>query len=103
MNFVSWSGGKDSTATIILCHENNIPIERILFSEVMFDKTQGVSGELPEHIDFVKNVAIPKFAEWGYETEILHDDRSYLDCFFTLVRGGVGKVNCMASLLAVCV
>lgn len=27
---VSWSGGKDSTATIILMHENNIPIKKII-------------------------------------------------------------------------
>ena len=31
---ISWSGGKDSTATVILCHEYGIPIkERITFSD----------------------------------------------------------------------
>ena len=48
--YVSWSGGKDSTATIILAHLHNIPIDGIIFSEVMFDKSRGISGELPEHI-----------------------------------------------------
>lgn len=76
----SWSGGKDSTASIILAHEHNEPLDLIIFSEVMFDKN--ISGELPEHIDFIKNKAIPKFEKWGYETKILHSDRAYMDCFY---------------------
>lgn len=31
----SWSGGKDSTASIILAHEHNEPLDLIIFSEVM--------------------------------------------------------------------
>ena len=82
----SWSGGKDSTASILLAHEHNEPIDLIIFSEVMFDKT--TSGELPEHIDFVKNKAIPIFESWGYETKILHADKTYMDCFHhRTVRG----------------
>ena len=34
----SWSGGKDSTASIILAHEHNEPLDLIIFSEVMFDE-----------------------------------------------------------------
>lgn len=48
----SWSGGKDSTASIILAHEHNEPLDLIIFSEVMFDKN--ISGELPEHIFLLK-------------------------------------------------
>ena len=44
----SWSGGKDSTASIILAHEHNEPLDLIIFAEVMFDNE--TSGELPEHI-----------------------------------------------------
>ena len=69
----SWSGGKDSTASVILAHENKEPLDLIIFSEVMFDKN--TSGELPEHIDFIKNRCIPLFESWGYETKILHADR----------------------------
>ena len=36
---VSFSGGKDSTATVILAHENNEPLDLILFCEVMFDES----------------------------------------------------------------
>lgn len=75
----SWSGGKDSTASIILAHEHNEPLDLIIFSEVMFDKH--ISGELPEHIDFIKNKAIPVFESWGYEVRILHSDKTYMDCF----------------------
>lgn len=90
-NYLSWSGGKDSTACVILAHEHNIPIDRILFSEVMFDKKNNISGELPEHIDFVKNVAIPKFTEWGYKTEILHAKKDYLDVFYAEIVKGPRK------------
>lgn len=78
MYVASWSGGKDSTASIILCHEHNEPLDLIIFSEVMFDKN--ISGELPEHIDFIHK-CIKTFEEWGYKTEILHSDKTYIDCF----------------------
>lgn len=75
----SWSGGKDSTASIILAHENKEPLDLIVFSEVMFDKD--TSGELPEHINFIKNKCIPLFESWGYETKILHAGLTYMDIF----------------------
>ena len=75
----SWSGGKDSTASIILAHEHNEPLDLIIFSEVMFD--ENISGELPEHIDFIKNKAIPIFESWGYEIKILHAKLNYMDIF----------------------
>lgn len=75
----SCSGGKDSVATVILAHENNEPLDLILFSEVMYD--ENISGELPEHIEFIKNVLFPTFESWGYKTKILHSNKTYLDCF----------------------
>lgn len=75
----SWSGGKDSTASIILAHEHGEPLDLIIFSEVMFD--ENISGELPEHIEFIKRKAIPVFESWGYETKILHSDKTYMQCF----------------------
>lgn len=82
----SFSGGKDSTATVILAHEHKEPLDLIIFSEVMFD--ENISGELPEHIDFIKNKAFPLFESWGYETKILHADRTYTDNFFREVTRG---------------
>ena len=83
----SWSGGKDSTASIILAHEHNEPLDLIIFSEVMFDKN--ISGELPEHIDFIKNTAIPVFNSWGYEVKILRSDKTYLDSFYQIRKKSI--------------
>lgn len=81
MNIICWSGGKDSTATVILAHENKIHIDKIIMSEVMFDKSKGISNEDEEHMQFVRKIAIPQFNEWGYDTEILHDEYDYLSLF----------------------
>lgn len=80
-----WSGGKDSTATIILAHELGIPIDYIVFVEVMFDLKNGISGENPEHMRWMRQVAIPKFREWGYEVVELRADRDYLDHFYSII------------------
>lgn len=77
------SGGKDSNATVILAHEHGEPLDTIIFSEVMFD--ENISGELPEHIEFIKEKCIPLFSSWGYKTEILHSHITYMDCFNHIV------------------
>lgn len=82
----SWSGGKDSTATIILAHLNNEPLDIILFSEVMYCNKRGISGENPRHIDFIKNKAKPLFESWGYEVHILHAEKDYLQCFNNIIE-----------------
>lgn len=76
----SCSFGKDSIATILLAREHNEPLDEIVYCEVMFD--ENISGELPEHRDFIYNVAIPKFEEWGYKVTVLRSDRTYMDCFY---------------------
>lgn len=92
----SYSGGKDSTATIILAHENDEPLDEIVFSEVMYSKT--MSGELPEHIDFIKNVAFPLFNSWGYATTILHSAATFTSVFNHVIthprknQDAVGKI-----------
>jgi len=80
----SWSGGKDSTASIILAHLNGEPLDTIIFAEVMFDKY--TSGENPYHIDFVMKVAKPLFESWGYEVVIVRSERTYLDCFNRVIE-----------------
>lgn len=78
---VAWSGGKDSTASIILAHEHNEPIDTIVFVEVMYDIKRNISGENPEHIKFIREVAKPLFESWGYPVHILRADRDYLGFF----------------------
>lgn len=81
-----WSGGKDSTASIILSHLHGEPIDLILFCEVMFDSE--ISGEIPEHMEFIRQRCIPQFRDWGYEVQILHSDKTYMDVFqFEITRG----------------
>lgn len=71
-------------ASIILCKLYNIPLDIILFSEVMFD--EGVSGENLHHIRFIKEVCIPLFESWGYEVKIVRSDTTYLKNFYTKVK-----------------
>lgn len=85
----SFSGGKDSTATVILAHEHKEPLDIIVFSEVMFD--ENTSGELPEHIDFVENVAFPLFEKWGYTTITLRAEATYMDNFNHISTRGKSK------------
>lgn len=84
---ISWSGGKDSTATILLFHEHENEILNpgdkvtILFAEVMFDKANNISGHNPDIIDFIyqkKKI----FESWGYDVQILHANKDYLDIFY---------------------
>ena len=51
----SCSFGKDSIATILLALENNEPLDRVVFAVVMFDNKRGISGEIPEHIEWVRS------------------------------------------------
>ncbi len=90
MNVICWSGGKDSTATIILAHIHNIPIDRIVFAEVMFSHKDNISGENPEHIKWIKEVAIPKLNDWGYVVDVVKSKEDYLS-YFWLKHQGRGK------------
>lgn len=81
--YLSWSGGKDSTASIILCHEKGIPIDRIIFSEVMFDNARNISGEEPEHIKWIYDIAIPTIEnKYGYKVLVVRSKNDYISCFY---------------------
>jgi len=79
--YLSWSGGKDSSASIVLCYENGIPLDGIIFSEVMFDHSRNISGEDPEHIEWIYNTAIPIIERMGYHVKVLRSDKDYLSLF----------------------
>lgn len=88
----SCSFGKDSIATILLAREHNEPLDEIVYCEVMFDKE--ISGELPEHRDFIYNKAIPIFESWGYKVVVLHSSKTYMDIFYRKKKRGnyLGKI-----------
>jgi hypothetical protein len=81
------SFGKDSLAQIIVAKEHGEPIDAVIYSEVMFTDT--ISGEFPEHRDFIYNVAIPKLRElYGLETIVLRSSQTMWNDFHTVrVRG----------------
>ena len=81
------SFGKDSLAQIVVGKEHGEPIDVVLYSEVMF--TDDISGEFPEHRDFIYNVAIPKLKElYGLETIVLRSPQTMWKDFHTVrVRG----------------
>lgn len=88
----SCSFGKDSIATILLAMENNEPLDRIVSVEVMFDNARGISGENPEHIQWVKEVAIPRLKELtGIDTDLIRNEKEDYITQFYKVRGNKTK------------
>lgn len=91
----SCSFGKDSIATILLALEKNEPLERAVFAEVMFDISKGISGEIPEHIKWVYDIAIPKLKNMGVKIDIVRSERDYMYFFRNKIKNGryAGKLR----------
>lgn len=85
----SCSFGKDSLASVILAHEYKEPLDEIIYCEVMFSKE--ISGEVPEHRNFIYNTAIPKLEAWGYKVTVIRGEVTYLDSFNHLLIRGKSK------------
>ena len=86
----SCSFGKDSIATILLALEHNEPLDKVVFAEVMFDNSRDISGELPEHIEWIRNVAVPKLESLGVTVDIVRSKDDYIQEFYK-VRGNKTK------------
>lgn len=93
LHIASCSFGKDSIATVLLALEHNEPLDRVVFSEVMFDHEKGISGEIPEHIEWIYNTAIPKLESMGVKVDVVRSNSDYTSmCKRILTRGeNVGK------------
>ena len=87
IHIASCSFGKDSIATILLALENNEPLDRVVFSEVMFDISRGISGEIPEHIEWIYSTAIPKLEQMGVKVDIVRADTDYMYWFHHIPNG----------------
>lgn len=85
-NIVSWSGGKDSTATVILAHEHGIPIDEIVMAVLWFDKARNIPAILPPHWEFITQVAKPKFEEWGYKVAFVDGKYDYWTWFHKVIK-----------------
>ena len=100
MYIASCSFGKDSIATILLALENNEPLDRVVFSEVMFDHEKGISGEVPEHIEWVYNTAIPRLESMGVKVDVVRSKLDYISLCNKILKSGkkvgqkYGHQNC---------
>ena len=89
----SCSFGKDSLATIPLTLEHGEPLDEAVYCEVMFDAN--ISGEVPEHRDFIYECAIPFLAQNGIKTTVLRSKITFMDSFYRVCKKGrsAGKIN----------
>ncbi len=82
----SCSFGKDSIAALILAVKYDEPLDEAVYCEVMFDK--GISGEVPEHRDFIYNTAIPALERLGVKVVVLRSEQTYVGLFTGRVTRG---------------
>lgn len=87
------SFGKDSIATVILAREYNEPLDEVVYCEVMFDDE--ISGEVPEHRQFIYETAKPIFESWGIKVTILRSQKTYVSNFKHVITKGdqAGKIR----------
>ena len=80
-------------ATALLALKYSEPLTALVYCEVMFD--QNISGELPEHAEFIHNVAIPWFENRGVKVVHLKSDKTFLDVFWHKIKSGknAGKIQ----------
>lgn len=95
-NFIFCSFGKDSMATVILAHLHKIPVDALVYCEVMFDEK--TSAEVPEHAEFIHETAIPRIKkDFGFPVEIIHADETYIDLFHKPISRGNRAGLCRGS------
>ena len=80
-------------ATVLLALIHGEPLDEVVYSEVMFD--EGISGEVPEHWDFIYGRAIPFLARNGIKVVVLRSEMTFLESFYRVARKGrsAGKLN----------
>lgn len=83
---VGWSGGKDSSATLLLANKLGIKVDRAIFTEVMFDNERGISAEQPEHIAWMYDYAIPKVKSMGVDVLVLRSDKDFVSWYKYIVQ-----------------
>lgn len=85
----SCSFGKDSLGTILLAQKYGEPLDEAVYCEVMFD--QNISGEVPEHRDFIYGKGIPALERMGVKVTVLRSEKTYLDLFTGRITRGSKK------------
>ena len=85
----SCSFGKDSLAATLLAKKHGEPLDEAVYCEVMFDKT--ISGEVPEHRDFIYTKGIPALERMGIKVTVLRGKKTYVDLFTGRITRGPKK------------
>lgn len=85
----SCSFGKDSLAAILLAKKHGEPLDEAVYCEVMFDKT--ISGEVPEHRDFIYTKGIPALERMRIKVTVLRGKKTYVDLFTGRITRGPKK------------
>lgn len=85
----SCSFGKDSLAAILLAKKHGEPLDEAVYCEVMFDRH--ISGEVPEHRDFIYTKGIPALERMGVKVTVLRSEKTYVDLFTGRVTRGPKK------------
>ena len=88
-HIASCSFGKDSLATILLAKKYGEPLDEAVYCEVMFD--QDISGEVPEHREFVYGKAIPALEDMGVPVRVLRSEKTYVSLFTGQITRGPKK------------
>lgn len=76
-------------ATILLAKKYGEPLDEAVYCEVMFDKD--ISGEVPEHREFIYGKAIPALESMGVPVRVLHLKKTYVDLFTGRISRGPKK------------
>lgn len=85
----SCSFGKDSLGAILLAVTHGEPLDEAIYCEVMFDKH--ISGEVPEHRDFIYTKGIPALERMGIKVTVLRSEKTYVDLFTGRITRGPKK------------
>ena len=69
------------------------PLDEAVYCEVMFDRH--ISGEVPEHRDFIYGRAIPFLERNGIKVVVLRSEMTYIRSFYRVLQKGqsAGKLN----------
>lgn len=79
------SGGKDSMDTVKLAIDNEEPLTDAVWCEVMFD--ENISGEVPEHRNFMYNTVIPFLKSHNINVHIVRSEKTFAQLFQKVVGG----------------
>lgn len=91
-NIVSCSFGKDSLAAAVVAREQGLEVSAV-YCHVLF--SEGLSAEMPEHVQFIFQEAIPKLERvYGIQTEVITAETTVLEYFYRTRKRGknAGKI-----------